>query len=119
MQKDLKQELAKYKRKFGLQGRISCSDAENKQYLEIINSGGQLPEFIGRYKLVNGSYLDEFFVMQEANLTPEEKQEYIQYKMLEMQSTSNAYLRTIKNCVVFFTVLTIIGLAIGFFAAFM
>ena len=116
--KELRREIAKYRRKFGLQSRTPCTDEENRAYLDIVNSGRELPEGVGRFKIVNGDYLNEFFTVQETDLTKEEQQEYLRFRELEMLSTSTGYLRTIRNCVVFFTALAVIGFVIAAFGGF-
>jgi hypothetical protein len=45
----------------------------------------------------------DFFTVYEPDLTEAEVREYLQFKQL-------GYIKTIKNCVVFFTVLTIVGM---------
>ena len=53
----------------------------------------------------------EFYHLYQANLTESELTEYLTYKKLDM-------LRTIKNCIVFFTVLTVISLTLAIIIAF-
>ena len=112
MAKNLKKELDKYRRKYGLQERIPCSKEDNEIYLALLASGQELPEGVGRYKLVDGDYLDTFYTIQEEDLNPEERQEYLRFQALDWLGESKAYLRTIKNCAVFFTTLTIIALVV-------
>lgn len=92
-----KQELAELQFKMGLIRREDCTAEENIEYIKLYNAGGDLPK--GVYK-----YEDQaaFYRAQET-LTPEERMEYAALKQYKM-------VRTIKNCVVFFTVLAAIGL---------
>ena len=112
MVKNLRNELGKYRRKYGLQERIPCSKEDNEVYLASLASGQELPEDVERYKLVDGDYLDEFYTIQESELAPEEQQEFLRFQALDWLRESNAYLRTIKNCAVFFTTLAIIALVV-------
>lgn len=84
--------------------KIDCSKEENREYSNILKNGGSLPEGVCQYKdSITGEPLHEFYTVYDSGLSDSEKQEYIQYQSL-------LHLKTIKNCVVFFTVLTVISL---------
>ena len=102
---DLRKKLDSYKFEFGLMQKIPCSQEENEEYLKILKSGGTLPEGVYAY------YNDlEFYTVSQPDLTEAEVAEYLTYKKLKL-------LKTIKNGVMFFVVLTIIGLVGGFLMA--
>ena len=106
---DIRQELRSYKYEFDLLQKIPCTPAENKAYLELLKSGQSLPEGVFRYMYEN-TELDEFYTIYQPELTADEIAEYLTYKKLHM-------LRTIKNCAVFFVVLTIVSMVLGFILA--
>ena len=104
---DIKQKLRSYKFEFDLLQKLPCSQEENKAYLDLLKAGQPLPEGVFRYEYQSGIESDEFYTVYAPELTADEIAEYLTYKKLHM-------LRTIKNCVVFFVVLTVIFLVLGF-----
>lgn len=104
---DLRAELREHKYEFDLLQKIPCTKEENQKYRKLVREKQSLPE---------GVYADcdydvslmEFYTIYEPDLSAAEIQEYLTYKQLSL-------IRTIKNCVVFFTVLTVIGLIASFF----
>lgn len=91
--------------------KIPCSKAENKQYQQILKKGSILPN--GVYAYVDEfdvASTKEFYPVYETDLSQQEILEYLTYKKLD-------FIRTIKNCIVFFTVLTVISLILSFFIA--
>ena len=102
---DLRKELRSYKYEFDLLQKIPCSKSENKKYKELLENGQELPKGVFRYKYFDDSESNEFYTVYEPDLTEQEIVEYLTYKKLEI-------LNTIKNCVVFFTVLTVISLIV-------
>ena len=101
--RDLRQELAEFKEKFDLIQKIPCTHNENKTYTQLLREGKPLPENVHKYEYSVGTDYDQFYTLYIPELSTAEINEYLTYKTL-------ALLNTIKNCVVFFTVLTIIGL---------
>lgn len=102
---DLKKELRSlYFETFFLQN-IDCSREDNKQYAQLLKNDEPLPNGVYEYKMVTGEGTGTFYTVYEPNLTQEEKMEYMVFKQLKM-------LKTIKNCVVFFTTATIVFLVI-------
>ena len=110
---DLREELCAYKFEFDLMQKIACSKEENKKYEKILKDGGTLPEGVFPcYTYDNGEPLtSEFYTIYEPDLTESEITEYLTYKKLDM-------IRTIKNCILFFTSLTVIGMIVWLFVAF-
>ena len=98
---DLRLQLEAYKEKFDLIQKIPCTKEEDKAYSQMLKNGQPLPEGIERQEFSDG--YEEFYTVYKPDLSEKEIQEYLTYKKLSL-------LNTIKNCVLFFTVLTIIGL---------
>lgn len=105
---NLKKELRSYKYEFNLLQRIPCSKQENKEYQKLLKEGGTLPEGVLAYVYDGQPSTSEFYTVHEEDLTDAEIAEYLTYKQLSL-------IKTIKNCVMFFTVLTIIGMVAYFF----
>ena len=96
--------LREHRFEYELLQKIPCTKQENEQYQKLVEDGGVLPE--GVYAFVDDSgetSKTEFYTILESDLTESEIREYLTYKQLRL-------IRTIKNCVMFFTVLTIIGM---------
>ena len=107
--KDLAEELRSYRFAFDLMQKIPCTKQENTQYAKLVKEGGALPEGVFPYAYDSGDISNtEFYTIYEPDLTREEKEEYLIYKKL-------SYLRTIKNCMVFFVVLTVLSILFSFF----
>ncbi len=101
---NLRDELRAHKFEFDLLQRIPCTKQENKEYQKLLKDGGTLPEGVYAYVYDSGeTSTTEFYTIYETDLTESEIREYLTYKQLSL-------IRTIKNCVMFFTVLTIIGM---------
>lgn len=98
-----REELLAYKYDFHLMQKLPCSKEENKAYTKLLKDGKPLPEGVLKYDYSYNEGTEDFYTIYTPDLTDEEIAEYLTYKKL-------ALLRTIKNCVVFFTVLTVIGL---------
>ena len=106
---DLREELRAYKFEFDLLQKIPCSKQENKEYQKILKNGGVLPDGVFAYVYDSGeTSTTEFYTVYETDLTETEITEYLTYKKLSL-------IKTIKNCIMFFTVLTIIGMIAYFF----
>ncbi len=108
--RDLKKELFEYALEYGLYQKIPCSKEENREYRKLLKEGKALPDGVYLYEFDNGD--SEFYTVYVPEMTEQEINQYLTYKKLDLLST-------IKNCVVFFTVITIIGMMVAFlFAAF-
>jgi len=103
---NLRDELRTHKFEFDLLQKIPCTKQENKKYQKIIEDGGTLPDGVYAYDY-GETQTKEFYTIYEADLTESEVREYLAYKQLSL-------IRTIKNCVLFFTILTIIVIAAYF-----
>ena len=100
---NLRDELRYHKFEFDLLQKIPCTKQENKAYQQLLKNGGILPDGVFAYEYDSGEVsTTEFYTVYEADLTEAETQEYLTYKQLSL-------IKTIKNCVLFFTILTIIG----------
>ena len=107
---DLIQELNTLQYELHLLQKIDCSKEDNKKFKELLKSGQSLPDGIYSYKSESGEELDVFYTIHKpTELNSEERMEYILLKQFQQ-------IKTIKNCVVFFTVLTVISLIATFFA---
>ena len=100
---DIRQAIRNYRKDYDIIQIIPCSEEVNKKWQKVLEDGGSLPKNIHPYtyedKTVSNS---EFYIVYEPDLSETEIQEYLTYRKLN-------YLKTIKNCVVFLTVLTIIS----------
>ena len=106
---DLRDELRSYKFEFGLLQKIPCSKQENIEYQKLLKENGVLPDGVYAYVYDNGETSPtQFYTVYETDLTESEITEYLTYKQLSL-------IRTIKNCIMFFTVLTILGAFAYFF----
>ena len=109
---DIKKDLRRLRRELKLEQKIPFTYKENKKYAKMKKNGENLPAGVHESLYVDGGSTNEFYTLYQADLNDREIAEYLAYKQIEM-------VRTIKNCVVFFTTLTVIGLVVGFLAAFM
>ena len=108
---NLRNQLRNYQFKVGVMQNIPCSEKENAAYAKLLQENQPLPAGVFPFIYESGEESREvFYTLVEPDLTQEEIKEYLTYKNL-------IYLRTIKNCLVFFTVLTVIGMIFGFMAA--
>ena len=101
--KNIKEQLDEYRLKYDLYDQRLCTSEENKAYRELLKQGEKLPEDVYPLDTARLSDEKEFCELLHSELTDAEITEYLTYKKLDM-------LKTIKNCIVFFTVLTVIAL---------
>jgi hypothetical protein len=80
-----------------------CIEEENEEFSQMETQGRKLPEDVYRYPQSN-----TYYRMVKADFTEDEITRIIMLKQTQ-------YLRTIKNCLIFFVILTIIS----FFWAFL
>ena len=108
---NLRDELRSHKLEFDLLQKVPCDKRENKEYKKILKELGKLPEGVYAYIDSSGeTSTTEFYTIYETDLTDAEIREYLTYKQLSL-------IRTIKNCAVFFTALTVIGIVISILMA--
>ena len=106
---DLRKQLNSYKYEFDLLQKVECSKEDCKKYKEMVENNQTLPEGVYRYVYENGEQADIFYTIYKPDLTDAEIAEYLSYKQL-------GYIKTIKNCVLFFTIMAIISLAASLIA---
>jgi len=105
----VRKELRNLRAKVGFVNDEDCSDEENKQFIALAKSGG-LPEGVRQYKSSNGVLVDKFYKRMEHDLSEEEVEEYLKYKMLSLVSEQAKEVKSIKSMVMFFVVLTVLNL---------
>ena len=88
-----------YKLDLGLLEVLPCTEQENSEYTKMRENGDPLPQGVREYS----NPPNEFYKIYDPELSKEELAEFLTYKQLSL-------LNTIKKCVVFFTILTIISL---------
>ena len=102
---DLRDELRSYKFEFDVLQKIPCTKQENKEYAKLLKEGASLPEGVFAYTYEGEASPTEFYTVYEPDLTEAEIREYLAYD----QASS---IRTIKNCVIFFTIIAVIILTV-------
>ena len=100
---NIRQELENMRFGVKLLQKIDCPDKDSANYRKITKSGASLPDGIFEDDSTEG---DTYYSVYNADLSFEEKIEYLLLK-------KNAYTKTIKNCVVFFTVIAVISLIVS------
>ena len=109
--KRIKRELDRYRLKYDLYEKALCSQKENQEYKDLLKHGKRLPEDVypidSYWSILKDGGNSEFYRLVRPELTQEEITEYLMYKKLDM-------LKTIKNCLVFFTVIMFILLVLLF-----
>ena len=102
--KNLRDELNEHRQRWNLLQKIPCSEQEEREFEALLKAGESLPEGVLYQK--NDEYSEteySFYTIYKPELTQEELTEYLTYKKLSL-------LNMIKNCVVFFTILTIVSI---------
>lgn len=103
-QKNPKRELSDFYDEMGFSERVNCTAEENAAYAAQLKLTGSLPAGVYQYRdAYSNEPVDQFYTVSQSSLTDAEKQAYI-----ACCNFKNVY--TIKKCVVFFTVLTVIQL---------
>jgi len=109
---DVRQNLFDKQIEYGFFRLVDCSDDENAKYSLMKRNGESLPERVRQYKdPKTDKYVDRFYYLIDSKLSDSERLEYLRYLELER-------IETIKNCVVFFTVLAVVSMILGLIAAF-
>ncbi len=109
--KDLREELRELRYKSDLLQKVDCSAAENKQYAEALKKGEPVPDNLYRYVDGNDQPTDSFYREEGAELSPEERLEYI--RLLEL-----SHINTIRKCVLYFTIVSIASAVLALLCAF-
>ena len=108
MAKNLKRELMDLKIESEILNKTYCSPEQNKMFEELLNAGQPLPSGIYLCIKEDGEPSVKYFCeISDSGLTQGELMEYIALKQLKM-------VKTIKNCAVYFTALSIISAVVGF-----
>ena len=94
-------ELQTLRQEFGLEQKVPCSKEENKRYSQMVKGGAPLPDGVYEYQYENTT--GEYYTIYTPEISADELSELLTYKKL-------SYLRTIKNCAIYFVTLSIIGL---------
>ena len=100
--RDLKEELL-------LVQKIDCTKEEDEIYREMLKRGESLPDGVYKYEDSLGNDDLGFYTLYIPEMSSEETKEYILLKQY-------MELRTVKRCMIFFTVLTVISIVLSLFA---
>lgn len=100
--KNPREELARLKYELGIEEFVYCSPEEQEEFKKLRKENKPLPEGV-KIDAVNNFY------RYETRLTPEEIKELLLYRQTK-------YLRIIKNCVLYFTILSIVALILTILA---
>lgn len=103
MRKEFDERLLELKYENGLCQEIDCTEEENKMFMELLKNKEKLPIDIAQHTDSNGIKLDTFYRVVPLEIASEKIQEYCALRNLKN-------IKTIKNCVVFFTVITVMSL---------
>lgn len=96
-----KAELQNLRQEYRLSQRVPCPKEDNKKYAQMVKDGQPLPAGVYDYKYENTE--SEYYTIYTPDISADELAELLTYKKL-------GYLRTIKNCAVYFVVLSVIAL---------
>ena len=103
----LTKELEQLRHDLGILQEVDCSVEENEKYRKMLQENETLPDGIVRRE--GEVEYASFYRLEKTILSKEELAEYLQCRQLKA-------IETIKKCVVFFTVLTIISLVCALFS---
>ncbi|MBQ9946745.1 MAG: hypothetical protein IJO91_00010 [Oscillospiraceae bacterium] len=112
---DIKSRIASNENALGFIDRNICSDEERNEYKKIYDENGILPN--GIVADVEDGYVSFYKINNDKNISEEDKEKYVKYHQAVNLDKITKDIHTIKNCVVFFTVLSVIGLVAGFIIA--
>ena len=96
-----KAELQSLRQEYRITQRVPCSKEDNKKYAQMVKDGIPLPAGVYEHQYENAE--SEYYTIYEPDISADELLEMLTYKKL-------GYLRTIKNCAVYFVVLSVIAL---------
>jgi len=103
MRKKFDEKLLELKYESGLCQEIDCTDEENQIFLEMIKRKEELPIDVAQRIETNGAKLNKFYRVLPLKISAEEIQEFCALKNMKN-------IKIIKNCVLFFTAITVISL---------
>ena len=101
----LKKELMQLRYEFDLLEQIDCTEEQNAEYRQLARENKPLPKRVYCRNTDPTFDYAQFYTVSEMDLSTEQLNEYLQYRQLKT-------LTTIKKCMVFFTVLTVISLVV-------
>ena len=110
--KDMKAQLHQYRIIAGLVEKTECSMDENTNFVRLLNENKHLPDGIFQSKIASGEAIDYFYRLSEPKLTADELTEYLLHKQ-------TASLGLIKNCLIYFTAISAIGIFVALIAIIM
>lgn len=95
--------------KSGLIDEVFCGDSESKEYETMYQNSQPLPENV--HRISNDINKKVFYTrITKADLTEEEQKQYLFLKLM-------SDVQSMKNCMIFFTVITIISLIATLFVS--
>lgn len=100
---DLKEKLLQCKFEANIFQKIDCSITEDKEFKDLLNSNQRLPDGIYEYVDADGTKMGKFYRRYETDLNQDELNLLLNLKQI-------SYLKSIKNSMIFFVVLTVISL---------
>ncbi|MBQ7761822.1 MAG: hypothetical protein IJ400_07185 [Clostridia bacterium] len=107
MKNSLKQkEILNLKLKHNILKEVPCTDEESKEYAQMLKDGLPLPDDVHEPEFEGYA----FFKTDGADLTEQETSQLLALRKLD-------YLKTIRNCVLFFTTCAIISMVVAFIIA--
>ena len=95
------EELQNLRREYGIAQGLFCPQKDTEKYAQMVKGGIPLPDGIYEYK--GGTTEKRFYTVCAPEISADEIAELLAYKRL-------GYLRTIKNCAVYFVTLSVIGI---------
>ena len=107
---NIRSKIKQYRAENGILHVIPCTEQENLTFEEAEKAGEALPEGVFHYRDENGKPIWEYYRMEDPGYTEEEVREFLTYKRIALLEEQAQHLKTIKRCVIFFTVLTVISL---------
>lgn len=113
MNESLRNSLNNLRQEFQITQKQPCSTEDEKKYSQLMAEGRTLPEniIVSKDYGMGNEVTYHFYTTKNLELSNEELSEYIMLKQLKN-------IQTIKNCVVFFTVLSVVSLLISFISNF-
>ena len=106
MKKINKNILREFRIKYNTRLVVKANEKDSKEYKDFLEMGGKindLPENV-IYKWDEYEGVDKYYHIVKSNMTDDEIKETISYMKLEM-------LNTIKNCILYFTIASIVGVS--------
>lgn len=103
-----KEDLSKLMTEIGVDNKVFCDENETKQFNDFIKNNMQLPTGVYVAEALNGTRC--FYRIERSGLSEEEQKQYLFLKLM-------SDVQSMKNCMIFFTVITIISLIATLFVS--